>query len=228
MAFEDEARTIGLDFLDLIPGTLRETGQYLRDKYGINVPHSSYQKLWSSLVGQLGIVDTVRKILTDFVENLSPDSEELMRKAVRQPLTDNEYESIGRFWFLIDEETRRISSLGLFVLNYGTEQFKELGRLSSVRVYHISRCIHSLLPCRPGDDVMFSDGSTEKHGDCSLLGHLKNLERLLGQYGLAVNEYDRLRGIIDVFTDSYNQYNRHLSEEDYRSLIGSTSISVKL
>ena len=196
MGFEDEARVIGLDFLDLIPGNLRETSQYFRDKYSINVPYSSYAKLWSSLVGQLGIVDAVRKILADFVENLSPDVEELMRKAVREPLTDKEYEFIDRFWFVIDDKTQKISRLGLFVLNYGTEQFKELGRLSSVRVYHISRCIHSLLQSRQGDDVVFSNGSIEKHGDCLLLGHLRNLERLLGQYGLAVNEYDRLHGII--------------------------------
>ena len=219
MAFEDEARAIGLDFLDLIPGNLRETSQYIHNKYNMSVPSYSYAKLWGSLVGQLGIVDTVRKILQDFVENLSPDTEELMRKAVRQPLTEKEYEAIDRFWFLIDDKTLKISRLGLFVLNYGTEQFKELGRLSSVRVYHISRCIHSLLQARPRDEVVFPDGSIEKHSDCLLLGYLRNLEHLLGQYGLAVNEYDRLCGIIDTFTNRYNQNDSHLDEEDHRRLI---------
>jgi len=219
MAFEDEARTIGLDFLDLVPRNLRETSQYFRDKYGINVPYSSYAKLWSSLVGQLGIVDAVRKILQDFIQNLPPDVETLTRKAVRQPLTEQEYESIDRWWFLVDDDTRKISRLGLFVLNYGADQFKELGRLSAVRVYHISRCIHFLLQSRPQDEVIFSDGSIEKYGDCSLLGHLRNLERLLGQYGLAVAENERLHGTIDSFTDRYNQYSNILTEEDHKRLM---------
>lgn len=221
MAFEDEARRIGSDFLHLVQGTLREKCQHFSEEYDINVPYSSYDNQWKNLVSQLGIVDVVRKILRDSIEAMPSEVAFSLRKATRAPLSDRESGLlVDPWWALVDEQTQRISPLGSFVLKYGADQFKELGRLSAVLVYHMSAYIHSLLQARPGDEVVFADGSVEKYGDYRISGHLRNLERLLGQYGFAMLEHERLRGLIDVFHKKYfKQYAPNLSEEDHKDLL---------
>lgn len=202
MAFEDEARAIGQDFLYLIPGNLRERSQYFHNKLGISVPYSSYENQWTSLVSQLGIVDAVRKILEQYMKTLSMEAERALRKAIREPVSEQEVESLN-LWFLVDREIGKASDLGLFVLKYGTALPQELGRLSAVNVYQISACMNWLLQVRVSDKVIFEDGSAEKHGDRSILGYLRHLERLLGECRLAPLERERLRGLIDSFEKRY-------------------------
>jgi len=204
MAFEDEARQIGSAFLYLIPGNLRERSQYFLNKLGISVPYSSYENQWTSLVSQLGIVDAVRKILEQYMKVLTVEAERALRKAVREPISQQEAESLN-LWFLVDTETGRATDVGLFVLKYGTVLSQELGRLSAVNVYQISACISWLLQVRVSDRVVFEDGSAEKYGDRSVLGYLRHLERLLGKSKLAPLEYERLRGLIDSFEKRYCQ-----------------------
>jgi hypothetical protein len=81
MAFEDEARQIGLDFLSLIEGNLREKSKYVLKKFGIKVPYSSYDNQWRSLINQIGVVDAVRKILFEFIDSMSLETERALRKA---------------------------------------------------------------------------------------------------------------------------------------------------
>lgn len=202
MAFEDEAREIGQDFLYLIPGNLHERSQYFLNKLGVSVPYSSYENQWTSLVSQLGIVDAVRKILELYMKILPAEAERALRKAIREPISEQEVESLN-LWFLVDKETGKASDLGLFILKYGTTLPQELGRLSAVNVYQISACINWLLQARVSDKVVFEDRSAEKYGDRSILGYLRHLERLLGEYRLAPGERERLRGLIDGFEKKY-------------------------
>lgn len=202
MTFEDEARQIGEDFLYLIPGNLREKSRYILDNFGVRLPYSSYENQWSSLVSQLGIVDGVRKLLAQYMKVMTVDGERALRKATREPISQQEAESLN-LWFLIDTETGRASNLGLFVLKHGTALSQELGRLSAVNVYHISACINWLLQVRASDKVVFEDRTAERHGDRSILGYLKYLERLLGECRLAPLEHERLQGLIDSFEKRY-------------------------
>lgn len=202
MAFEDEARRIEQNFLLLIPGNLRERSKYFLDKFGISVPYSSYESQWTSLVSQLGIVDAVRKILEQYTKVMPVEAHRALRKAVREPISQQETESLN-LWFLVDGKTGRATDLGLFVLKYGTAVSEELGRLSAVNIYHISACIYWLSQVRISDKVVFEDGSAEKHGDRSILGYLRHLERLLGESKLAPLESERLQGLIDDFEKRY-------------------------
>lgn len=202
MVFEDEAREIGQDLLYLIPGNLHERSQYFLNKLGVSVPYSSYENQWTSLVSQLGIVDAVRKILELYMKILPAEAERALRKSVREPISRQEAESLN-LWFVVDTETGRATDLGLFVLKYGTSLSQELGRLSAVNVYQISACVNWLLQARVSDKVVFEDRSAEKYGDRSILGYLRHLERLLGEYRLAPGERERLRGLIDGFEKKY-------------------------
>lgn len=202
MAFEDEARQIGSNFLYLIEGNLREKSQYIQKEFGLKVPYSRYDDQWSSLVSQLGIVDTVRKILDQYLKEISTDTERMLRKATREPITAKELDKHS-LWELVDVDNGRATNLGLFVLKYGTDLSRELGKLSAVNVYHISACIHCLLQTRPSDKVIFEDGSVEKYGDRTILGDLRYLERLLGECRLAPFEQERIRGLIDDFEKKY-------------------------
>ena len=82
---------------------------------------------------------------------------------------------------------------------------RELGRLSAFSIYQISACLNRLLQARESDEVIFEDGSAEKHGDRSILGHLRHLERLLGESRLAPLEHERLRGLVDSFERNYQE-----------------------
>ena len=221
MSFDDEARQIGVGFLDLIPGTLRERSRSLSNKYGIHVSYASYDKLWSSLVGQVGIVDAVRGLLRDCIESMSPETEQTIRKSARETMTTKELGALDadNAWWAVDDQTSRISPLGSFVLTYGADHFRDLGRLSSVKVYRIAASLYSLLQAREDDEVVFLDGSAQEHGDSKILGHLRALEQLLAQHGLAMLEHDRLRGLIDKFEETYaRQYAPRISSEDQRLL----------
>jgi len=202
MAFEDEARRIGRDFLYLIPGNLRDRSKYFLDKFGISVPYSNYESQWTSLVSQLGIVDAVRKILEQYMKVTTVEAQKALRRAVREPISQQEVESLN-LWYLVDDETGRATDIGLFVLKHGTALSQELGRLSAVNIYHISACINWLSQVRVSDKVVFEDGTGEKHGDRIILGHLRQLERLLGESKLAPLESERLRGLIDDFEKTY-------------------------
>lgn len=203
MALDDEARRIGSDFLYLIPGsTLRERSKYFLDKFAISVPYSNYESQWTSLVNQLGIVDAVRKILEEYTKATTVEAQRALRRAVREPISRQEVDSLD-LWSLVDEKTGRATDFGLFVLKYVATLSQELGRLSAVNIYHISACIYWLSQVRVSDKVVFEDGSAEKHGDRVILGHLRHLERLLGESKLAPLESERLRGLIDDFEKTY-------------------------
>lgn len=83
MAFGDEAGRLGEELLRLVPGNLRDKSRYFRDKYSINVPYSSYNNQWRSLVSQIGIVDAARKILEEAIVDLKPRAESALRKQDR-------------------------------------------------------------------------------------------------------------------------------------------------
>lgn len=219
MAFEDEARQIGSAFLYLIPGNLRERSHYFLSKLGITVPYSSYDNQWTSLVSQLGIVDAVRKILEQYMKVMTVEAHRALRKAVREQISQQEAESLN-LWSLVDTETGRATDLGLFVLKHGTALSQGLGRLSAVIVYQISACMNWLLQARVSDKVVFEDGTVEKHGDRSILGHLRYLERLLGESKLAPLESERLRGLIDSFEKRYCEGEEHaLTYDDHPHLL---------
>ena len=219
MAFEDEARQIGSDFLSLIEGNLREKSQFLLKNIGVRVPYSSYENQWNSLISQLGVVDAVKKILLAYTESMSLEAERALRKAAREAVLGNDIESL-KLWDLIDEETGEATELGLFVLKYGSDLSQALGRLSAVIIYQIGACINWLLQAKVSDKVVFEDGSAEKHGDRSILGHLRHLERLIGETKLAPFEYERLRGVVDDFEKKYRtSENSTLTYDDHPRLI---------
>ncbi len=221
MVFEDEARKIGSDFLALLPGNLRDRSKFIQEKYSINVPYSSYDKQWNSLVDQLGIVDSVTKILEYYMENLQLEAEACLRKSTREPISQQDIDSF-RLWGVVDYKTRKISDLGSFVLRYGLDLVKKLGRLSAVRVYQISAYIHWLLQAKQSDKVVFPDGSVEKGGDCLILGYLQRLEKLLEECNLVRLEQTRLHGLIDSFQTKYcyqTEQNPYLSYEDHANLL---------
>ena len=120
MAFEDEARQIGLDFLSLIEGNLREKSKFLSENMGVKVPYSSYDNQWNSLINQFGLVDTVKKILLAYMESLSLEAERALRRAAREAIPKKDIESLN-LWELIDEEIGEATKLGLFVLKYGPD-----------------------------------------------------------------------------------------------------------
>lgn len=221
MAFEDEARKIGSEFLALLPGNLRDRSKFILEKYGINVPYSSYEKQWNSLVDQFGIVDSITKILEYYVENLQPEAEACLRKSTRETVSQQDIDSF-RLVGVVDYETGRISDLGSFVLRYGLDLVKKPGRLSAVRVYQIGTCIHRLLQAKQSEKVVFPDGSVEKGGDCLILGYLQRLEKLLNKCDLARLEQTRLHELIDSFQTKYcyqREQNPYLSYEDHGNLL---------
>lgn len=198
MAFEDEAKRLGSNLLYLVSGNLREKSQYLLENMGVRVPYSSYENQWSSLVSQLGLVDSVKKILSQFMQSLNPEVEKALRKAQREPLPQSEVESM-QLWYLVEDKTNELNDLGRFLLKYGPDLYYTLGRLSAVNVYQISECLSYLLQSRVSDKLLFDDMSAEKYGDRSILGHLRHLERLLGETRLAGSEYVGLKGLVDDF-----------------------------
>lgn len=219
MAFEDEARQIGSDFLWLIDGNLREKSQYILKNLGVKVPYSSYENQWTSLISQLGLVDTVKKILRKFMQSMSVEAERALRKAAREPISKNDVESLN-LWALVDDDTGKATELGMFVLKYGPDLSQTLGRLSAVMIYQLSACINWLLQVRISDKVVFEDLSMEKHGDRTILGHLRHLEYLIGESKLAPFEYERLRGLVDDFEKKYcTRENIALTYDDHPRLL---------
>ncbi len=202
MALEDEARRLGEGLLYLVPGNLRDKSRYFRDKHDISIPYSSYANQWRSLISQVGVVDATRKILEEFMADLHPRAESALRRSEREPIAQMEIETHD-LWELVDYKTGRATELGSFVLKYGAAISQTAGRLSAVLVYQIGACINWLMQSRPGDQVVFQDGSVEKYGDRLILGHLRNLEQLLGASRLAPLEQDRLRGLVDTLEAGY-------------------------
>lgn len=118
MAFEDEAKVIDIDFLDLIDGNLREKSKKIRKSFKIDVPYSSYRKQWDSLVSQLGLVEAVEKIINERMKILTVNDYDLLSKSAVTDvsITQNQIDDL---WCLIDDQTHRASKLGLFILKYG-------------------------------------------------------------------------------------------------------------
>ncbi len=221
MAFEDEARRIGADFLILLPGNLRERAKFIRERWGINISYSSYAKQWNSLLDQFGIADSVKKILEYYMEKLQLEAEACLRKSTRESVSPQDIDSL-QLWGLIDYETGKIADLGSFVLTYGPDLSRKIGRLSAARIYQISACIHCLLQARQNDKVVFQDGSVEKDGDCLTLGYLQRLEKLLEECNLAPREQNRLHGLVDSFQAKYRKQveeNPYLDSEDHANLL---------
>lgn len=202
MAFDDEARQIGSDFLFLVEGNLRERSKYFQDNFGINIPYSSWDAQWNSLINQLGIVDAVKKIVKHYIDNLDPKAIDILRKSTIEAIPAHQ---MARYhlYTLVNTDTRQATELGLFVLRYGPTLSEELGRLTAVKVYQISACINRLLQTKVSDKVVLEDGSLERYGTRTILGDLQYLDRLVQECGLAQLEREGLREIIDNFKKSY-------------------------
>lgn len=90
--------------------------------------------------------------------------------------------------------------------------------LSALGVYEMSRRIEFLRLSKPGDPLVYQDGSVEKDGRGFILGNLIAVADLLTHYGLAKSETSSLTRLISRFQDLVKHYMTTLQANDLPDL----------